>query len=114
MTALVLALALALGAPAAAAPPPPKPTGCLIKSPPRSERAKREFRREMPCPATGKFTGPCKGWEIDHTVPLCCGGPDHWRNMRWLSHRLHKIRHGHCRDRSCIDCAGLTPWKPES
>lgn len=41
------------------------------------------FRRANPCPATGKTTGPCKGWVVDHVWSLCLGGPDVPQNMKW-------------------------------
>lgn len=49
----------------------------------RSEAAKRAFRAEHVCPATGKHRGPCPGYVIDHIEPLCAGGADHPRNMQW-------------------------------
>ncbi len=81
-----------------------EPSGCLIRSPKRSEAAKRDFRRIHPCPITGKTTGACPGWEIDHVVPLCCRGKDAASNMRWLSHVEHQFRH-----RDGIDCRGWVP-----
>ena len=49
----------------------------------RSAAAKRAFRRQHPCPATGLLKGPCPGYVIDHVRPLACGGPDAPRNMQW-------------------------------
>lgn len=49
----------------------------------RSVAAKRAFRRQHPCPATGYSTGPCPGYVIDHIKPLACGGPDAPDNMQW-------------------------------
>ena len=49
----------------------------------RSQSAKVEFKREHPCPSTGKAKGPCKGYVIDHINPLACGGPDVPSNMQW-------------------------------
>ena len=43
----------------------------------------RAFRRINPCPSTDKLTGPCPGWVVDHTIPLCAGGQDHPNNMQW-------------------------------
>lgn len=43
----------------------------------------RAFRKDHPCPATGKTTGPCSGYVIDHVWSLCLGGPDIPENMRW-------------------------------
>ena len=43
----------------------------------------REFRKTHACPATGKLTGACPGWVVDHMIPLCAGGPDDPINMQW-------------------------------
>ena len=49
----------------------------------RSARAKRDFKREHPCPSTGKTYGACPGYIIDHIKPLCAGGADAPSNMQW-------------------------------
>lgn len=49
----------------------------------RSEGAKNSFKRLHPCPATGRNSGPCPGYVIDHIVPLCASGPDAAYNMQW-------------------------------
>jgi len=49
----------------------------------RSAAAKRAFRQQQPCPATGLRRGPCPGYVIDHVKPLACGGPDSPENMQW-------------------------------
>ncbi|MDD5176761.1 MAG: HNH endonuclease signature motif containing protein [Sterolibacterium sp.] len=49
----------------------------------RSTSTKNAFKRENPCPETGKPRGPCPGWIIDHVIPLDCGGPDTPANMQW-------------------------------
>ena len=49
----------------------------------RSQSAKVEFKHQHPCPATGLPKGPCKGYVIDHIVPIACGGVDAPRNMQW-------------------------------
>jgi 5-methylcytosine-specific restriction endonuclease McrA len=76
--ALILALAVAL--PALAAD--------------RSRVLRAEFMRENPCPATGKTVGACPGWQIDHKVPLCLGGPevDARKNLRWITVSDHKAK----------------------
>jgi hypothetical protein len=43
----------------------------------------RAFRKDHPCPATGKNTGACAGWVVDHIIPLCWGGADAPANMQW-------------------------------
>lgn len=51
----------------------------------RSGAAKDAFKREQSCPATGKSTGRCPGYVIDHVKPLECGGADAPSNMQWQS-----------------------------
>lgn len=41
------------------------------------------FRKSNPCPVTGKTTGACPGWVVDHGMPLCAGGADAPYNMFW-------------------------------
>lgn len=43
----------------------------------------RAFRKNHPCPATGKADGPCIGFVVNHVVPLCWGGKDAPLNMEW-------------------------------
>lgn len=49
----------------------------------RSSKPLTAFKRENPCPATGKPSGPCPGWVMDHIVPLCAGGRDEPWNLQW-------------------------------
>ena len=49
----------------------------------RSQSAKVEFKQQHPCPATGAPRGPCKGYVIDHIVPIACHGADALSNMQW-------------------------------
>jgi len=49
----------------------------------RSTAAKDPFKQEHPCPATGKGSGRCPGYVIDHINPLECGGADAPSNMQW-------------------------------
>ncbi len=46
------------------------------EAPKRSRSARSAFRRVYPCPTTGETTGSCPGYEVDHVVPLACGGRD--------------------------------------
>jgi hypothetical protein len=49
----------------------------------RSYKAKKAFKIENPCPATGRTKGSCPDYIIDHINPLACGGADHPSNMQW-------------------------------
>ena len=68
----------------------------------RSASAKRSFQASSPCPSTGKTTGPCKGYVIDHKTPLACGGADAPENMQWQMAAAAKLK-----DRT--ERAGCTP-----
>lgn len=50
----------------------------------RSSAVVAAFRRIHPCPSTGLRTGPCEGWQADHTWPLACGGCDSVSNLSWM------------------------------
>jgi hypothetical protein len=56
----------------------------------RSEAAKDAFKRQQPCPATGKSTGACPGYVIDHVKPLANGGADDPSNMQWQTKEAAK------------------------
>jgi hypothetical protein len=49
----------------------------------RSPQARSQFRKSSPCPSTGKSSGSCPGYVIDHVTPLKRGGGDAPRNMQW-------------------------------
>lgn len=58
----------------------------------RSQAEVRAFRAENPCPATGRRSGPCKGWAVDHIKPLCSGGLDKPSNMQWIEDPDHRFK----------------------
>ena len=58
----------------------------------RSASAKRNFQASNPCPATGKTTGSCKGYVVDHKTPLACGGADAPSNMQWQTTAEAKLK----------------------
>jgi|ERR1035437_7884680 hypothetical protein len=49
----------------------------------RSRSARESFKRAHPCPSTGKKSGACPGYTIDHIKPLKRGGADAPSNMQW-------------------------------
>ena len=50
---------------------------------PRSSQAKHDFMKSNPCPSTGRTSGACPGYVVDHVVPLKRGGADKPNNMQW-------------------------------
>jgi hypothetical protein len=67
----------------------------------------REFRKTHPCPVTGKTTGACPKYVVDHGIPLCLGGADEPYNMFWQakadSYRKDVDERRLCRQyRACI------------
>lgn len=49
----------------------------------RSVSARRQFMRTNPCPSTGRRSGSCPGYVVDHIVPLKRGGAHAPSNMQW-------------------------------
>ena len=49
----------------------------------RSSAAKHEFQRSHQCPSTGRISGGCPGYVIDHKTALERGGADAPSNMQW-------------------------------
>jgi hypothetical protein len=63
-----------------------KCVGCVRDSRGRIKRntaAKDEFKKQHPCPSTGRTSGACPGYTIDHVTPLKRGGADEPSNMQW-------------------------------
>jgi 5-methylcytosine-specific restriction endonuclease McrA len=46
------------------------------------------FKKIHPCPATGLSTGSCPNWQMDHIIPLACGGCDAVINLQWLPNNI--------------------------
>jgi hypothetical protein len=56
----------------------------------RSPQAKSQFQKSHPCPSTGKASGSCPGYVIDHVTPLKRGGADAPGNMQWQTKEAAK------------------------
>lgn len=61
----------------------------------RQASAVAEFKRQQPCPATGKTRGTCPGYIVDHIEPLCAGGADAPANMQWQTVEDAKAKDKH-------------------
>lgn len=57
------------------------------------------FKREHPCPATGRSSGRCPGYVIDHVNPLECGGADAPYNTQWQT-----VAQGKAKDKTERNC----------
>jgi len=49
----------------------------------RDPEDRRAFMHSHPCPSTGKTTGACPGYVVDHITALKRGGADAPWNMQW-------------------------------
>jgi hypothetical protein len=58
----------------------------------RSATARHAFQKSHPCPSTGKTSGACKGYLIDHVVLLKRGGADSPSNMQWQTVQAAKAK----------------------
>lgn len=58
----------------------------------RSQQAKNEFKKSHPCPSTGKSSGACPGYVIDHVQALKHGGADKPSNMQWQTKEAAKAK----------------------
>jgi hypothetical protein len=65
----------------------------------RSKAAKSAFERQTSCPSTGKTSGKCPGYVVDHINPLECGGADAPSNMQWQT-----IADGKAKDKTERSC----------
>lgn len=57
------------------------------------------FRKVHPCPSTGLKTGACNGWQMNHDLPLACGGCDAVSNITWKNTLIKTCAKPYCIDR---------------
>jgi 5-methylcytosine-specific restriction endonuclease McrA len=62
----------------------------------RDPYQRRQFHKNNPCPSTGRTSGPCPGWHVDHIRSLACGGSDHPSNMQWLTASANLSKGAEC------------------
>lgn len=60
--------------------------------PHRSKALRAEFMHSHPCPSTGRTSGACPGYQVDHRQALICGGKDELGNLQWLDVATHKAK----------------------
>jgi hypothetical protein len=70
----------------------------------RSHSVLHAWRHKNPCPSTGRTKGSCPGFDISHSWPLFCCGPDDAANLSWLPHAAHVEFH-----RDLQSCASAVP-----
>lgn len=58
----------------------------------RDPAQRREFHQQNACPSTGRTSGACPGYQVDHRQPLAAEGADRPSNMQWLSVEQHRAK----------------------
>lgn len=58
----------------------------------RDPEQRARFRRSHPCPSTGRTSGRCPGYVVDHVQALKHGGRDDPSNMQWQSVQAAKAK----------------------
>jgi len=65
----------------------------------RSAAQVRKFVQVFPCPTTLLHIRACKGWDVDHVIPMASGGCDTPINMQWLPNTIKNCTASDCKDR---------------
>lgn len=60
----------------------------------RSAAQRQSFIKQHPCPAGPDkgSTKRCRGYEVDHIIPLACCGIDAAPNMQWLTKEQNRLK----------------------
>jgi len=61
----------------------------------RSSAVKADFKKQWPC----LTCWPSTMWQIDHIIPLVCGGCDSVENMAWMPIAIKTCAGTVCKDR---------------
>ena len=80
----------------------------------RSPTVINAFRKIHPCPSTMLTYGACPNWQINHIVPLACGGKDAVRNMGWFPNDIKTCAGAHCIDRYERKIYAVSPSIPDT
>jgi hypothetical protein len=56
----------------------------------RDSKQLSAFKKQHPCPPTGKTYGSCPGYTVDHVIPLKRGRADSPSNMQWQTREAAK------------------------
>jgi hypothetical protein len=70
----------------------------------RSRSVLQAWKHRNPCPSTGLTKGSCPGFDVSHSWPLFCCGPDEAANLSWLPHAVHVEFH-----RDLQSCSSAVP-----
>lgn len=70
----------------------------------RDKEQRALFQAITPCASTGKPSGACPGWVVDHMCPLKCCGKDDASNMQWQTKAEAKAKDAWEGD--CSTCTG--------
>ena len=57
------------------------------------------FKDVYPCPSTMNNLGVCPNWQVDHIIPLACGGCDTVDNLQWLPNIIKTAKGKNAKDR---------------
>ena len=58
----------------------------------RRSSARHAFMERHPCPSTGRTSGACPGYVVDHVIALKHGGADDPANMQWQTKAAAKAK----------------------
>lgn len=75
----------------------------------RDAKVISSYRKVHACPSTGKFTGACPDYALNHVKPLACGGCDAVWNLTWMRNDIKALQ-----DRVERNIYALSPPVPDT